>query len=307
MAYKTALTKLAAGKLLILDGATGTELERRGVPMDDEAWCGTGVLRDPEALIAVHMDYIAAGADIITANTYASSRLMLEPAGLADRLEEINRTSVEAALEARRRAGAPDVLVAGSLSHMIPMAAASARNDLDRRPDADVMAEAFRELAGIHAAAGCDLILLEMMYEPERMALVFEAAKSSGLPVWAGTSARRGGDGAVLSFLQDNDVAFEEVAALTGMGGFQVAGVMHSSADVTGDALALLRTHHHGALMAYPDSGFFEMPHWRFENIIAPTRLAEFARQWVADGVQVLGGCCGLGPKHIEALAELKG
>jgi homocysteine S-methyltransferase len=306
MSYLNALDKLVAGKLLILDGATGTELERRGVPMDDEAWCATGVLSDPEALVAVHMDYIAAGADIITANTYASSRLMLEPAGLADRFEEINRKSVEAALEARRLAGAPDVLVAGSLSHMIPMAADSAWSDLGRRPGASIMAEAFRELAGIHAAAGCDLILLEMMYEPERMALVFEAAKGSGLPVWAGTSARRGGDGAVLSFLQDRDLAFEEVAALTGASDFQVAGVMHSSADVTGDALAQLRIHHRGPLMAYPDSGYFEMPHWRFENTIAPARLAEFARQWIADGVQVLGGCCGLGPEHVEALARLK-
>jgi S-methylmethionine-dependent homocysteine/selenocysteine methylase len=306
MTYHTALAKLAAGGLLILDGATGTELERRGVPMDDEAWCATGVLSDPEALIAVHMDYIAAGADIITANTYASSRLMLEPAGLADRLEEINRKSVEAALDARRRAGAPDILVAGSLSHMIPMAANSAWGDLDRRPDAGVMAKAYRELAGVHAAAGCDLILLEMMYEPEHMALAFEAAKGSGLPVWAGTSARRGADGAVLAFLQHSDLAFEEVAALTGARGFPVAGVMHSSAEVTGDALAQLRGHHRGPLMAYPDSGYFEMPHWRFEDTIAPARLVEFARQWIADGVQVLGGCCGLGPEHIKALAGLK-
>ena len=307
MTYSDTLARLRAGELLILDGATGTELERRGVPMNDDAWCATGVLSDPEALIAVHMDYIAAGAQIITANTYASSRLMLNPAGLADRVEGINRASIEAAFEARRRSAAPDVLVAGSLSHMVPMTAGSAWSDLERRPDATAMSEAFGELAGIHAAAGCDLILLEMMYEPERMALATEAATASGLPVWAGLSARRGANGEVLCFLQDRDVPFEEVAALAGAGNFEVAGVMHSSADVTGPALTLLAAHHEGPLMAYPDSGYFEMPSWRFEDIIAPERLAEFAGQWIADGVRVVGGCCGLGPAHIAALAGLKG
>ncbi|MEM7224925.1 MAG: homocysteine S-methyltransferase family protein [Pseudomonadota bacterium] len=307
MTYSDTLARLNAGELVILDGGTGTELERRGVAMDDEAWCGPAILRDPEALIAVHMDYIAAGAEIITANTYASSRLMLTPAGLAARTEEINRRSVEAALEARRRAGRPDVLVAGSLSHMVPMAAGSAWSDLSRAPDSAAMAEAFGELAQVHAAAGCNLILLEMMYEPARMALAAAAAKESGLPVWAGLSARRGAKGEVLCFLQDRDRPFEEVAKQTGPGRFDVVGVMHSSADITGPALERIAAHHDGPLMAYPDSGFFEMPHWRFEDIIAPDRLAQFAQDWVGQGARVLGGCCGLGPAHIEALAGLKG
>ena len=77
---------------------------------------------------------------------------------------------------------------------------------------------------------------------------------------------------------------------------------MHSSADVIGEATAILRQKYKGPLMAYPDSGYFRMPHWQFEGVIEPEALVEFARTWVDDGVQILGGCCGLSPDHIAAL-----
>ena len=85
-----------------------------------------------------------------------------------------------------------------------------------------------------------------------------------------------------------------------------VAGVMHTPSDLTGEALKIVRESHGGPLMAYPDSGYFEMPHWQFKDVIAPDDLHGFATGWVSDGVQVLGGCCGLSPEHIRALAPLK-
>ena len=98
MSYADMEARLQASDVIILDGGTGSELERRGVPMNAEAWCGPATLDNVEELEAIHRDYISAGAKIITANTYASSRLMLEPAGYSDRPEEINRTAVHAAL-----------------------------------------------------------------------------------------------------------------------------------------------------------------------------------------------------------------
>ena len=97
MSYPEIQLRLQSGGIVILDGGTGTELQRRGVPMDPEAWCGPTTLEHAEVLERIHRDYIAASADIITANTYASSRLMLGPAGFADRFEEINRTAIGAA------------------------------------------------------------------------------------------------------------------------------------------------------------------------------------------------------------------
>jgi homocysteine S-methyltransferase len=93
--------RLQHGGIVILDGGTGSELGRRGVSMDPQAWCGRASLQSVDVLQGIHLDYIAAGADIITANTYASSRLMLGPAGLADQFEEINRNAIAAARRAR--------------------------------------------------------------------------------------------------------------------------------------------------------------------------------------------------------------
>ena len=91
MTYATIKARLDAGEILILDGATGTELQRRGVEMSPAAWCGTATLGNDRLLQQIHADYIRAGSDVITANTFASSRLMLGPAGFGDSMEEINR------------------------------------------------------------------------------------------------------------------------------------------------------------------------------------------------------------------------
>ena len=306
MGYERIERRLKDGGVVILDGGTGTELERRGVPMDPEAWCGRAALEHADVLESIHRDYIAAGADIVTANTFATSRLLLDPAGLADRFEEINRTTVGAAHRARRACGRPGVAVAGSLSHMVPMLSGSAKPDLARTPAKSEMTAAFGEVAAFLSDEGCDLILLEMMHHPDRMGSAFEAAMKTGLPVWAGFSARRGQDGQVLSFTQDLDVPFAETVRVLADFGVAAAGVMHTPSDVIGDAIAILREAFDGPLTAYPDSGYFKMPQWQFEDVIAPDALLRFATDWVERGVLVIGGCCGLSPEHIAAIAPLK-
>jgi homocysteine S-methyltransferase len=296
--------RLQKGEIVLLDGGTGSELEKRGVAMDPEAWCGPATLENVDILESIHRDYIAAGADIITANTFASSRLMLEPAGCADLFEDINRTAVSAAHRAREASGRDDILVAGSLSQMCPMAADSDRPDLGREPPREVMRDAFHELAFLLRDAGCDLILLEMMYYPQRIPLAFEAAQATGLPVWAGFSVRRDEAGNIVSFAPERSIPFCDILAILDEVDVQAAGLMHSPSDVIGEATAILRRQYDGPLMAYPDSGYFRMPHWQFEDIIEPEVLVEFARTWVDNGVQILGGCCGLSPKHIAHLRQ---
>lgn len=172
--------RLKSGGTVILDGGTGTELQHRGVPMDPDAWCGPVALENANVLEAIHRDYIAAGADIITANTYASSRLMLGPAGLGDRVGDIVRTAVDAAHRAREAGGRNDVLIAGSLSHMSPMIGGTGQHDLTRAPSLGEMAEAFEELAHLLRDSGCDLILLQMMYRPERLGIQGHGIQGQG-------------------------------------------------------------------------------------------------------------------------------
>lgn len=293
------------GAVALLDGGTGTELQRRVVPMTTQAWCGPAALDHVATLEQVHRDYIAAGADIVTANTYASARHLLAQDGFGDQFEPINRAAVRAARAARDAAGRPDVLVAGSLSHRGPIATGTAV-PAGGATDPAEMAASVRELAWLLREAGCDLILLEMMYDPARMPAVFEAASEAGLPVWAGFSARRAANGRVVGFDPGQDIAFADVVSELSHWEISAAGVMHTAADVVSDALAILRAQYSGPLMAYPDSGFFKSPHWQFEDVMSPDDLHAFAAGWIADGAQVIGGCCGLSPEHIAALAPLR-
>jgi methionine synthase I (cobalamin-dependent) len=303
--YARLLQRLIDGDVVILDGPTGTELERRGAPMDPGAWCGPTTLGNDRLLVDIHRDYIEAGADVITANTFASSRLMLGAAGMADRSGDIVTRAVAAARDARD-VGRQNVIVAGSLSHMVPVARGAAAVDPARLPSETEMSDAFHVLAHQMRDAGCELIILEMMYHPQRIPLAVAAALSTGLPVWFGFSARRGSDGRVLSFNSLSEIPFDDIAALVPSAGVDVAGVMHTSAETVADALALVRRRFAGPMMAYPDSGYFEMPNWRFVDTIAPDRFASFCTDWIGVGAQVIGGCCGLGVEHIRAAARVR-
>jgi len=305
-AYSDLYQRLDRGGVVILDGGTGTELERRGVSMDPEAWCGPATLDNLDLLEAIHQDYIKAGAGIITANTYASSRLMLGPAGFADKFEEINRAAIRAACRARDASGRSDVLVAGSLSHMIPLTKGTAKSDLARQPAPAEISSALQDLAQLHREEGCDLILLEMLYHPKRMAAAMDAASRTGLPVWAGFSVRRGDDGSVLSFAPEQDIPFEETVKILADFEIDAAGVMHTPSNLISDAIGILRDVFDGPLIAYPDSGYFKMPKWQFDEIIPPVDFCGFVKAWIEDGVQVVGGCCGLSPDHIAAITPLK-
>ncbi len=305
MSYLDVKRRLDAGEIIVIDGGTGTELQRRGAQMDPSAWCGPASLNNSELLTQVHLDYINAGADVITANTFASSRLMLTPAGYADQVKEINEIAVEAALRARDLAKSTSpsrkIAVAGSLSHMLSVAAGTAKVDQAQVPSNGELAHAFGELAGILKSSGVDHIMLEMMYEPNRIPLALNAALETGLPVWFGMSARRARDGRAISFDQHNEFPLEEVTKLIPKTGVDVAGVMHTGAEIIGETLAAIRKNFSGPLSAYPDSGYFEMPDWRFVDVISPDRLETFYAEWINQGAQLIGGCCGLTVDHIHA------
>jgi S-methylmethionine-dependent homocysteine/selenocysteine methylase len=81
---------------------------------------------------------------------------------------------------------------------------------------------------------------------------------------------------------------------------------MHTDVDATTVALDMVKQGYDGPLGAYPESGYFQMPHWNFVDVIAPDVLVDRAKGWVGQGVSILGGCCGLGPEHIVALSAAR-
>jgi homocysteine S-methyltransferase len=292
--------RLARGDVVVLDGATGTELERRGVPMDGQAWSGVANLTHPDVVRRIHEDYIRAGADVIITNTFATARSLLDAAGLRERVAEVNRRAVELAREARdRAAGGRDVWVAGSISTMAPGA------EPGRRPPVARMSAMLAEQADIIARAGADLIVLEMMRDVDYAGGAVDAARATGLPVWVGFSCRRPADGTVRMFSGVRDgLAFADVIAPVMERGGSLLAVMHSEVGDTGPAIEVAKRHWSGPLAAYPESGHFVMPSWQFVDVMPPDEFVAHAMGWLRQGVQVLGGCCGLGPEHIRLLRE---
>ena len=175
--------KIAAGELVVIDGAMGTELEARGVPMNKSAWSGAALLSHPEVVRAAHVDYIVAGAEVIITNTFAAGRHVLEPAGLGDEVAGINRSAVEVARKARDEAAQGPVAIAGSMSPGVTLSGALR--------DPETLSGDFREQADLLAEAGVDLVALEMCSHPVYSRLMIEAAVATGLPVWLGLSCRR--------------------------------------------------------------------------------------------------------------------
>ena len=292
--------RLGRGDVIILDGGIGTELERRGVAMDGAAWCATAIKSDPGVVRAVHEDYIRAGAEIITANTFSTQRHVLEAAGMGADTAEINRLAVTLAKQARDAVAEGPVWIAGSVSTFSPGAQYANLPDLER-------ARAnYREQAGILAEAGVDVIVMEMMVDVDHGEIAVAAAAETGLPVWVGFSCALADDGKTMNmFTTRRDVPpFAEAIGPVLAGGGAVAGVMHSSVSDTGPALDILKAQWQGPLMAYAESGDFVMPNWQWVDIVSPDHYAAAAEGWVAGGVQIVGGCCGLGPEHIERLRE---
>src|SRR5512139_2052066 len=103
---------LARGATLVLDGGTGSELRRRGVPLDSVAWSALAPLAHYDLLRTIHSDYIAAGADIVTTSTFATARFVLEAAGHGNDFLTVNTRAVAAAREARAASGR-EVAIAG--------------------------------------------------------------------------------------------------------------------------------------------------------------------------------------------------
>ncbi len=289
--------RVAAGGVVLIDGAMGTELQRRGVRMDQHAWSGVAVLEHGSIVRQIHEDYIRAGADVIITNTFASSRRALESAGHGADVARINRLAVELARQSRDRVADRPVAIAGSISTYF------GRRDPPKSPDPPAERAAYREQAELLAGAGCDLIALEMMTDLEQTGFALDAALAVGLPVWLGLSVRqRESDGAVMLFDESHTLA----EAATNFAGRPIAAVtvMHSRVPVTAPALEVVRRHWSGPVGVYPHAGRFKMPEWQFIDGISPDDYAREATGWVAQGAAMVGGCCGIGPQHIRRLAE---
>ncbi|MGH3045888.1 MAG: homocysteine S-methyltransferase family protein [Gaiellaceae bacterium] len=247
--------RLADGEVVVIDGGMGTELQARGVPMDDEAWSGVANLTHDHVVQEIHEDYIRAGADVIIANTYAAARLPLERAGYGDRVVEANRRAVRAALEARDRVADRPIAIAGSMSF------AAAEDVVRPGPRGTELLDHYREQASALTEAGVDLIALEMITSPSFGSPALEAAAETGLPVWLGVSVEVAVDGHVPMLDRPKDGLNELLEAVLGSTVSAVT-VMHSVIEAVEPALDVIARHWSGTVGTYPHCGGYKPPEW---------------------------------------------
>ena len=285
------------GLPIIIDGGMGTELEKSGVPMDGKVWSARAMLSHPEMVRGVHERYIQAGAEAIITNTFSCARHMLEPGGLGREVRNINLKAVELAREARNTAAKSPVALVGSICEW-------AHDEHPTWNSPEVVGRAAAEQAEILAEAGVDILAVEMCERVELSDAVIEAVMSIGLPVWLGVSARRHRDQDHLSAFGYPERDFEELARAISKFSVDLISVMHTPVSDVPGAIEVVRNYWKGPVGVYPESGEFMMPNWDFVDVIEPSVLAENAVTWAEDGIRLIGGCCGLGPAHIEAVSR---
>jgi S-methylmethionine-dependent homocysteine/selenocysteine methylase len=284
------LARIAADEVLILDGALGTELERRGSHCALPLWSTHALLSEPDVVSAIHRDYVAAGADLLTANTFRTQRRTLGLGGIADQAAKLTELAVALAREAASQEAAErDVFVLGSA----PPLEDCYRPDLV--PDDEILDREHEEHAQNLAHARVDAILCETLNTIREARAAVRAAVHTGLPV-------------LVSFICDGSgrlLGGEQLdAALAVAAEAGVRAVLVNCLPPSAVAPCL------GALRAvglpfgiYPNLGA-PLAVGRSEER-SPAQIAELAAQWRSAGASIVGGCCGTRPDHIRALRDV--
>ncbi len=299
MSYDQIAAKLKKGQTIIIDGGTGTDIERRGGKMSSATWCADANRNFGEIITHVHADYIKAGAEVIAANTFATSMLSFNAYGRDEEVEELDALAISYAKAAAAKTGAA---VAGSFSTMRPVIKGTDRTDLTRNWTEAEAKVLFRRKAANLKKHGVDFIMMEMMRDADYSLWACEVAKETGLPMWICISVERH-NGELVGFGRADQKLADFAPKLSSLKPDAMC-IMHTSPNDTHNALLILRQSWLGPMGAYPECGYYKAPNWVFHDVIAPEDLVVKAQEWQELGATIFGGCCGIGPTHITALAR---
>ncbi|MBE3556591.1 MAG: bifunctional homocysteine S-methyltransferase/methylenetetrahydrofolate reductase [Firmicutes bacterium] len=280
---------------MVADGAMGSQLYNRGVPRFLPL--ETLNLSEPALIRQIHTEYLLAGSEVITTNTFGANRLRLQDHPAAHQIYRLNLAGAKLARAAREEVGEA-AFVGGSMGPLGVRVAPFGRLSIDQ-------AEAvFREQAEGLLAGGVDLWILETFSDPQELAAAILAVRSlSDLPIVASFTFSAEGK---TRFGQDVEDAVRQLLALAvpdilgvncGVGPYAVRSTVHRMVEtMNACGLAL-------PLSAMPNAG---LPQLVGDQVLYPASaayMAEEAMRLVSDGVHLVGGCCGTGPAYIQALA----
>jgi len=276
--------------LLVLDGATGTELERRGLDTAAPLWSANALLNAPDVVLAIHREYVEAGAEIVVANTFRTNPRTLQRAG---RLADGAALNVMAVELARRASGRSGALVAASVAPVEDCYSP------ERVPSTAALQQEHEQMAIWLQRAGPDLVWIETMNTASEARIAAQAASRAGFAFAVSFVVRENGH------LLSGEPLERAVAAIEGLEPLAI-GVNCVPARGVAGVLRELRRLTHRPLVAYGHIGNPKpIPGWSYAHDATPEQYADCARAWLELGVTVVGGCCGTTPAHIRAVRAL--
>ena len=302
MSYQPIRERLDGGGIVILDGGVGTEILRRNV-----TWADHQLTSKPEFVRGIHEDYIRAGAEIISTNSFQLSRRAhynhfrdeahrhhIGADDIDERASKLLAASVKLVIEAREQVKATQ-----------PVAVAAAITSLewcfrpDLAPSTAQAVDEYSEMFKVVKDAGADLILLETVNSIEETKVALEAAKKLDLPCWVSFVPDEKGT------LLNQDTLPDAVAALEPLGMDAILLNCAPPEDIS-RGLEKVMPGTKVPVGAYPHVGRFNPPEWMFTDEYPPDKYREEAAKWKKSGARILGGCCGTTPDHIAAIADLR-
>ncbi|MCI6783151.1 MAG: homocysteine S-methyltransferase family protein [Lachnospiraceae bacterium] len=272
---------------VILDGATGSNLQNAGMPVGvcPEQW----ILEHPQTMIDLQRAYVEAGTQILLAPTFTANRIKLEEYGLADKLVEMNQQLVVISKEA---AGGK-ALVAGDITmtgqQLYPM------GELQFEELVDI----YKEQVKVVADAGVDLFIIEtMMSLQETRAAVLAIRETSDLPIMASMTYNEDGR----SLYGTDPVT--AVVTLQSLGADAVGMNCSTGPEEMLEPIRQTVEYAYVPVLAKPNAGLPELEDGVTVYKTTPEEFAEVGAKLVEEGVSIIGGCCGTTPAHIKALAD---
>ncbi len=303
---------LQGGKTLILDGGLATELENRGLDLDDPLWSGKILLENPDVIRDVHLDYLHAGADCIITATYQTTFEGLMARGLScGEAADLMRLAVQLAVDARdrfwsvetNRLGRARPLVAASVGPYGAYLADGSEYRGDYGLTVDELADFHRPRWELLLHSGADLLMCETV-----PSLLEAQAYHQLVAEFGGASKVK----AALSFtfidpyfISDQTKLIDIQSLLFDYANFVGVGVNCTPPQYLPGIIEQLQSQTNLPIIAYPNSGeSWDAQAHCWHGTTHPEEFGTAVREWRRMGAALIGGCCRTGPKHIRAISE---
>ena len=290
--------------MLILDGGTGRQLQRIGAPFGQPEWSALALIKQPDLVLRVHMDFIHAGADIITTNTYSIIPYHIGDQRFKDEAPQLLDRAVKLCLRAKMLSN-KNIKIAGAVP---PMFGSYAPENFDPL-NAPKMLRLFKEKLIPH----CDIILAETLSSTAEIQLFQKIFKNCNKPLWvsvtlddtnpAGNPKLRSGESLSTVIKNIKKTPFDAIL-------FNC-----SQPEVMADAITIAFRMLNKKVPigvyanAFPpraqDSAPSNSDLTKIRSDLTPEKYKAFGREWLELGATIIGGCCGVGPEHIKALKDL--